>query len=67
MLLDEDDIRNILTNFQERSKLIQRAGGIAARDVVDGRSTIPTGWILDAQMDFYIPPNFEEIMSARLA
>jgi len=56
---DEAFVRKTIEGFFRRSQAIQAAGGIPLQEVIDGVKTVPEGWRLDQETDFYIPPNLQ--------
>ena len=59
MIITADDVRNIIASHQRRAAAIVAAGGIPLYEVVDNIKTVPDGWVLDSETQFYIPPNLD--------
>lgn len=56
MEISQKDIEDVMSRFFRRSEAARAAGGISHKDVVEG-ATIPDGWRLDHELDFWLPPN----------
>lgn len=54
--LSNSDIEHILAKFWRRAEAARAAGGISKKDQFEG-ATIPDGWVLDYQIDYWLPPN----------
>jgi hypothetical protein len=56
MEMTAKDVRDILSDMEKRVAEIRAIGGVALMDVVDGKTAIPSGWVLDLATNFYVPP-----------
>lgn len=56
MNITTDDIERELSRFWRRSDAARAAGAISVKEQYDG-TKIPDGWVLDHELDFWLPPN----------
>ena len=57
MELTPEFITEILQSYVERVAIIEAVGGVSMESVQDNRATVPAGWHLDWETDYFIPPN----------
>lgn len=52
------DIAEEMREFFALAERIRMIGGIALEAVMDGKATIPVGWVLEPSLNYYVPPSF---------
>lgn len=62
MDITEDDVREILESLFDRCARARAMGGIALQDAENGM-TVPDGWKLDWQTDYYVPRPLDETLN----
>lgn len=58
-MLIRDRIRKALEDHMRILRAVHAVGGIAEVDVVRGTASVPPGWILNRQIYYYVPPDFD--------
>jgi len=56
LVIDEEMIENVIQVMFRRSEAAKAAGGISEYDRMNGVS-VPEGWKLDYELDYWLPPN----------
>jgi hypothetical protein len=54
-MLDVNDVRRVLSDYERRCAEIKAIGGISLEDVVNGSSTVPHGWVEDLATHYFVP------------
>lgn len=57
-MIDAVDVTEILRDFEHRCAAAKLVGGISAEDALNGKATVPDGWVLDMATDFFVPADF---------
>lgn len=56
--MDRDEIAEEMREFFAFAERIRMIGGVALETVMDGKATVPDGWVLEPCLNYYVPPSF---------